>query len=202
MGWYSASQVSEKPHVGFKHSYNWYKELDEMLLLPESACKKAGVPVGKDEEPKAFYYSSKGEGSYKYYSVYDRTGQVELFNTEDLGGFYMLNYMVRDVLRVDRVPRKLKKAGLLYQIDGWETVYDLSDHIEKPLPLLKEKLDIESGFVTKNDGYKVDIKSGQYKDEDVNLIGFYLSKFDSFYSVYDVTETKEYRAWKLQNLFK
>ncbi|HDR7220628.1 TPA: hypothetical protein QCW55_005634 [Bacillus cereus] len=202
MGWYSASEVEFEPHIGFKHRYNWDAELDKMFLLPEGACKKAGVPVLKDEKPVAFYYSAKGPGTNKYYGVYDRTNQVELFDTEDLGGFYATNYMARSVLRVDRVPMKLKKAGLLYKIEGWETVYDLSDHIEKSLPILKEKLDVDSGFVTKSDCYKFGIKSDRLKDKNIEILGFYLSEYDNLHTVYDVSETREFKAWKLKNLFK
>ncbi|HFJ9387895.1 TPA: hypothetical protein ACGW7H_005814 [Bacillus nitratireducens] len=203
MGWYSSYEVKDKPHIGAEYKHNWHDDLDSMLLLSETDCRKGGAPVLEGEKPVAYIYCAMKKSCDKYYGVYDRTGRIKMFERKELGGFYMASNMVWEVSKLYKLPRKLKRVGFwAYQYGEKETVYDLSEYMESPLPLLPELFDDELGLIARGYGERYGLNSDRFDDEDVKILGFALTKYGyGIHAVFDVSKTREYKAWRLQNLF-
>lgn len=95
-----AVQNSGNPYRGFTLGYNgFYDYIKGKWMLTATECKIVGVPVQEGEEPDAYVYTVKGDGSNKYCGLYDRTIRFNRLVEAEL-----TEYML--------VPKEMKRLGI------------------------------------------------------------------------------------------
>lgn len=138
--WFEENEVIGKP-ISYSidnRKENWSSELDEKLLLSEGVCKNIKLPVKKGEKPVAFRCNFSG----KYYGLYDRTGCIKVFNSNELEDFQMTQFHIRDKLTERPIDKRFVgiTCGGLSDCDIWLKIYDVSETREYKAYKLKKLL--------------------------------------------------------------